>query len=556
MFEVMKEIIVLLVGTIAWVSATSCDVSSPPLWPKAYSVRGAISIPYTELYEPFQAWYDEKTGNSRIDYYDGMAKTFQLSSWPSKNGSMVKIVPVTTDDQMNRITCLKTEGEAAGEVTPQSILPDLSDFKCVGKGVINGIQAEQWSRVEQDEEKTSEYIMWIKWKNYSTGSKIAVPVYYEMKGYNSLLGSHYDHYYLSYQAYNPTAPAKSVWRIPSTQACTNLGLGVGDVATFNPMKEFVHNYDHHINQAWDNFVKKHKREYNEQSEHALRKYIFKQNHRFIHSHNRADHGYKLALNHLADRTDGELKALRGRKITKGSNGGSPFPYKEEGIQTATQTLPIDFDWRLYGAVNPVKDQSICGSCWSFGTTGTIEGAYFVKTGKLISLSEQALVDCSWGYGNNGCDGGLDYTSYEWIMKHGGIPLEEEYGPYLAMDGRCHSDKVKLVAPITGWVNVTAHNERALKLSIFKHGPVSIAINASLKTFSFYSNGVYYDPKCKGGIDDLDHAVLAVGYGWLNHKKYWLVKNSWSNHWGNDGYILMQIKNNNCGVMTSPTYVTM
>ncbi|KAF6213638.1 hypothetical protein GE061_011359 [Apolygus lucorum] len=550
----MKEVLVFI-GIIAWVSATGCDVSSPPTWPEAYSVKGAISIPYTELYEPFQAWYDAKKGNSRVDYYDGMAKTFQLSSWPSNKGSMVKIVPVTTDAQMNKITCMKTEGETAGDVTPQSILPDLSGFKCVGKGVINGIQGEQWARTEQDEEKTSEYIMWIKWSG-DTGNKKAVPVYYEMKGYNSLLGSHYDHYYLTYQAYNPEAPAASVWSPPSTQTCNNMNLGVGDVATFNPMKEFVHNYDHHINQAWDDFMRSNAREYNEISEHAWRKHIFKQNHRLVHSHNRANHGYKLALNHLADRTDDELKALRGRKISKEGNRGSPFPYNEEELQTVAQTLPINFDWRLYGAVNPVKDQSICGSCWSFGTTGTIEGAYFVKTGELISLSEQALIDCSWGYGNNGCDGGLDYQSYEWIMKHGGLPLEEEYGPYLGMDGQCHFDQVKLVAPITGWVNVTTHNERALKLAIFKHGPVSIAINAALKTFSFYSSGVYYDPKCKGGEDDLDHAVLAVGYGWLNHKKYWLVKNSWSNHWGNDGYILMQIKNNNCGVMTSPTYVTM
>lgn len=76
------------------------------------------------------------------------------------------------------------------------------------------------------------------------------------------------------------------------------------------------------------------------------------------------------------------------------------------------------------------DQSVCGSCWSFGTVGAIEGALFLKTKRLVRLSQQALIDCSWGFGNNGCDGGEDFRAYQWMLKHGGIPTEDEYGPYL------------------------------------------------------------------------------------------------------------------------------
>ncbi|XP_073962970.1 cathepsin L-like peptidase [Choristoneura fumiferana] len=94
----------------------------------------------------------------------------------------------------------------------------------------------------------------------------------------------------------------------------------------------------------------------------------------------------------------------------------------------------------------------------------------------------------------------------------------------------------------------------MTLALFKHGPISVAIDASQKTFSFYSHGVYYEPKCKNKVDELDHAVLAVGYGTLNGHPYWLVKNSWSNMWGNDGYVLMSSRDNNCGVETAPTYV--
>lgn len=127
--------------------------------------------------------------------------------------------------------------------------------------------------------------------------------------------------------------------------------------------------------------------------------------------------------------------------------------------------------------------------------GTLEGALFLKTGKLVRLSQQALVDCSWGFGNNGCDGGEDFRVYQWMMKHGGIPSEESYGPYLGADGYCHLENSTMAASINGYVNVTSGSIDALKVAIFKHGPISVAIDAGHKSFSFYANGVYYEPEC-------------------------------------------------------------
>lgn len=121
--------------------------------------------------------------------------------------------------------------------------------------------------------------------------------------------------------------------------------------------------------------------------------------------------------------------------------------------------------------------------------------YYFRTGKLIRVSQQALIDCSWGYGNNGCDGGEDFRSYDWMMKHGGIPTEDDYGPYLGQDGYCHVDNSTLTAKITGYVNVTSGDQSALKAALAIHGPISVAIDASHKTFAFYSNGVYYEPEC-------------------------------------------------------------
>lgn len=107
-------------------------------------------------------------------------------------------------------------------------------------------------------------------------------------------------------------------------------------------------------------------------------------------------------------------------------------------------------------------------------------------------------------GNNGCDGGEDFRAYQWMMKVGGIPTEESYGNYLGQDGYCHVDKVPLVASIKGFVNVTQNDENALKVAIFKHGPISVAIDASKKPFTFYSNGVFYEPTCGNKMEQLDH----------------------------------------------------
>ena len=131
---------------------------------------------------------------------------------------------------------------------------------------------------------------------------------------------------------------------------------------------------------------------------------------------------------------------------------------------------VDHMTRLYGAVTPVKDQSVCGSCWSFGSVGSLEGTLFLNSGNLVRLSQQALVDCSWGFGNNGCDGGEDWRVYQWMMKHGGIPTEESYGPYLGQDGFCHLEQASMGLKIKGWVNVTSGDVDALKVrvSILKH----------------------------------------------------------------------------------------
>ncbi|KAL1501117.1 hypothetical protein ABEB36_006503 [Hypothenemus hampei] len=543
-----KSLLIIVILTFA-------DALDPPVWSDIYSVKGVLFIPYAEIVEPFSAWYDQPNKQSRIDYYGDMVQTYQLGN--SGFGTSIKIAPITTETQLNVRTCLQVNGTISYNISPQTVLPVLDEFQYSGDEVIEGVTTQKWTLTNTIGEKVNKYALWVTFKDQEDlDSKIAVPVRFEMRGYNTLLGSHYDHYYLQYDQFDISPIAAEIFEIPSNLTCSAFpGPGDKHIYTFNPMAEFIKpEHTGHVDFEFDKFTKKHRKNYVGHEETALRKEVFRQNLRFIHSHNRKNAGFFMTVNHLADKTDQELKALRGKRYSGKYNGGLPFPYD---VKNYVKTVPDQWNWRLYGAVTPVKDQSVCGSCWSFGTVGTIEGALFLRNGgHLVRLSQQALIDCSWGFGNNGCDGGEDFRAYQWMAKHGGIPTEEDYGPYLGQDGYCHADKVPKVAKLKAWYNVTPSDENALRLAIFKHGPISVAIDASQKTFTFYSNGIYYDAACGNGEQNLDHAVLAVGYGSLNGKNYWLIKNSWSNYWGNDGYVLMASKDNNCGVMTDPTYVTL
>jgi C1A family cysteine protease len=266
--------------------------------------------------------------------------------------------------------------------------------------------------------------------------------------------------------------------------------------------------------------------------------IFRSNLRVIMLHNMDRiQNFTLGINQFTDLTADEFreKYIGGIETKVESYGCKSFSSSGNG-------LPDTVDWRDHGAVTPVKDQGQCGSCWAFSSTGAIEGAWAISKGQLMSLSEQELVDCATGrsYGSNGCNGQCASAEYPYtsgISKTG---------------GSCES--CTSVVHMSSCSDVKPKDQVSLKAAVFQQ-PVSIAIEADTRYFQSYSGGVLDAATCG---TTLDHGVLIVGYGTENGKKYWLVKNSWSDTWGEQGYVkILRSESTNdagiCGIAMDPSF---
>lgn len=231
---------------------------------------------------------------------------------------------------------------------------------------------------------------------------------------------------------------------------------------------------------------------------------------------------------------------------------APIPtYTERVWPTSPPPLPTSVDWRDHGAVTPVKNQGQCGSCWTFSATGAMEGAWALKTGNLVSLSEQQLVDCVKK--DQGCDGGQMDDAFEYVMETPICSDSEE--PYEARDDTCQ--KCSSTIRFSGCRDIPPNNQLALKEAVALHGPVSVSIEADKSYFQLYTGGIITDKRCG---TNLDHGVLVVGYGEdpNTHQMYWLVKNSWGPDWGDGGYVrIARTESDNdpgvCGIAMQASY---
>ncbi|XP_073154178.1 senescence-specific cysteine protease SAG39-like [Henckelia pumila] len=301
----------------------------------------------------------------------------------------------------------------------------------------------------------------------------------------------------------------------------------------------------------ERWMRKYGRVYQDTDEKAKRFKIFKMNVEFIErSNSEVNRTYKLRINEFADLKNDEFCAARnGYKKFPQNKSSTSFRY--EGVKDVPQSM----DWRKKGAVTGVKNQGQCGSCWAFSTVAAMEGINQISTRKLISLSEQELLDCDRTGGNQDCHGGFMESAFKFIVQNRGLTTESDY-PYHGISGTCNSQKkASSVATITGYENVPINDESAL-LKAVANQPVSVSIDSKGPSFQFYSSGVITGD-CG---TNLDHGVTVVGYGETeNGTKYWLVKNSWGSEWGEAGYVRVardvEAKGGMCGIAMQACYPT-
>ncbi|KAL9245580.1 hypothetical protein vseg_019215 [Gypsophila vaccaria] len=321
--------------------------------------------------------------------------------------------------------------------------------------------------------------------------------------------------------------------------------------TTTDVDSMILNADHHFSV----FKAQFKKQYSSQEEQEHRLGVFKSNLRRAKRHQALDPSALHGITKFSDLTPKEFKnKYLGLKRGTSRNKLKLLAHANKAPTLPTDDLPQDFDWRDKGAVTPVKDQGSCGSCWSFSTTGALEGAHFLATGELVSLSEQQLVDCDHQCDPNeynscdaGCNGGLMNNAFEYILKAGGVERELDY-PYTGRDGTCRFDKSKIAAKVSNF-SVVSTNEDQIAANLVKNGPLAVAINAVF--MQTYIGGVSCPYIC---TRRLDHGVLLVGYasaGYsiirLKEKPYWIIKNSWGANWGEEGYYKICRGRNICGV---------
>ncbi|XP_065276123.1 cathepsin K-like [Emys orbicularis] len=311
-----------------------------------------------------------------------------------------------------------------------------------------------------------------------------------------------------------------------------------------------------LDSDWERWKTIYQKQYSSEEEELSRRLIWEKTLKIVTVHNLEEsmgkHSYTMAMNGFADMTSEEVTAtMTGLRVSDSEMDNLTVDWPQESIQ---DQAPDCIDWRKSGYVTNVKNQGSCGSCWAFSAVGALEGQLKKKTGRLVSLSPQNLVDCSWKYGNHGCNGGFMTNAFRYVINNRGIDSETSY-PYEGRDKNCRYKTSGRAATCVSYKKIPKGSETYLERTVASVGPISVGIDASSRSFQQYHSGVYYDSQCRSS--HINHAVLVVGYCVDRGVPYWLVKNSWGTRWGDQGYIRMaKNRGNLCGIASLASYPLM
>ena len=299
-------------------------------------------------------------------------------------------------------------------------------------------------------------------------------------------------------------------------------------------------------QQFQKFIKKYQKKYNSINEFLARYEVFRRN--VMETFKEENSSYRSGITKFSDLTHQEF-AKTYLNLNYDALAVANF---NPHIVKVSNAAPASWDWRDKGYVSAVKDQGSCGSCWAFATVANLEGLYYKGKGKMVTMSEQMLVDCDTY--DSACNGGLMEYAFTWLQENGGIMTDTDY-PYKGSKKTCSSVASKYVdMTITGYTKLGSSSstwspvdEDEIKEFLYETGPLAVALNANpLQT---YSSGILDKTSSQCSSSGINHAVTMVGYGTdtSSSKDYWIVKNSWGKSWGESGYFRIRRGNGTCGI---------
>ena len=298
-------------------------------------------------------------------------------------------------------------------------------------------------------------------------------------------------------------------------------------------------------QQFQKFIKKYHKKYNSINEFLARYEVFRRN---VMETFQENSSYRTGITKFSDMTHQEFA-----KIYLNLNyDAMAIANFNPHIVTSKNAAPDSWDWRDKGYVSHVKDQASCGSCWAFSTMANLEGQYYKTKGTMVTLSEHILVDSDTI--DSACNGGLMEYAFTWLKQNGGIMTDADY-PYVGYKQSCKTDPSKYIdMKVTGYKKLGSSSstwspvdEDEIKEFLYETGPLAVALNANpLQT---YSGGILDKTSSQCPTSGINHAVTMVGYGHddASDKDYWIVKNSWGQNWGEQGYFRIKRGSGTCGI---------
>ncbi|OWR46239.1 putative peptidase [Danaus plexippus plexippus] len=534
---------------------------SRPRFSQSVVIRGELFVPRADFTEPYTAWWDASSGSSKVDFHGGSTSTYRTVMADKRLQRLEMRVDRSGERAVRRCGKASSYQNHPLDITHPA-LPDIDLFNFVGYEPDGRVERWQHTVVGREGELGA-----IQGESLSLKHDLllirdpedkATPILYTVSVNSSILGPNadsYEHRYLDVRRHEQNADffIPKINDLCDTVELLNVSLP-NHLSRLEPLREYIQPHrDQKYEAAIRDFKVKYNRRYIDSSEEAVRTTLLMQHKRFISSGNREGATFELGVNFLGDRLDNELGQLRGVKLEEERTQAEQFPHSRSMLRKESAKLPDNFDWRVKGGVSPVGFQGKCSSCWSFAVSGAVEGALFARTGKLVPLSQQCLVDCAHPFGGKGCKGTWPSHAYDYV-KNRGLPALDEYPSYKAKVEQCAEKSVRPVTRISGHVNVTENSLSALKVAIRDHAPTVVIVDAKLKSFVFYKHGINKINKyCSGKTRPrLNHAVLAVGWGDQN-EEHFILKNSWSESWGERGFMRIHARSNTCGVLSRPSY---